>query len=117
MFTENQLREQLLRKIEQFPADKLRDIHDYINFLENSVNEPSEAYVTDTQTMDDEVDEKSLEEWFKDVDYSNREYKPGEKTYTLDEVFDEALDMMSKHYGVDMRKLSKRFQWNSLPST
>lgn len=105
MHTENELREQLMRKIKQLPADKLQDVNDYINFLENSVNETSKEYVVDSQTMDDEIDEKSLEEWYKDVDYSNRKYKPGEKTYTVDEVFDELYNRLEKHYGVDLRKL------------
>ncbi|MGI6049113.1 MAG: hypothetical protein ACOYEG_14085 [Petrimonas sp.] len=110
MLTENQLREQLMHKIKQLPADKLRNINNYINFLENSVNESSEEYVADTQTINNEIDEKNLEDWFNHVDYSNREYQPGEKTYTVDEVFDGIMDMMSEYYGMDMRKFSKRYQ-------
>jgi len=29
----------------------------------------------------------------------------GQKTYTLDESFDECCDILSKNYGVDVRKL------------
>ena len=90
MFTENQLREQLLRKIEQLPADKLQDINDYINFLENSVNEPSEAYVT---MQDSETDSVTA------IDASS------EDLYTPDEVFNELYSRLEKHYGVDLRTL------------
>ena len=90
MFTENQLREQLMRKIEQLPADKLQDINDYINFLENSVNEPSEAYVT---MQDSETDSVTA------IDASS------EDLYTPDEVFNELYSRLEKHYGVDLRTL------------
>ena len=97
MSTKKQLHEELLRKKEQ---------------ESNVLNEAAEAYnITHSTTGFDECGfEKSLEERFKNVDLSNREYKPGEKTYSLDEVFDRVMDTMSEHYGVDMRKFSKRYQ-------
>lgn len=101
MSTENQLRKQLQRKIEELPTEKLRELSDYIGFLDNAVSEPPETYVA--KELED-----NLEETFKNTDYSNREYKPNENTRTINEVFDGITDMMSAHYGMDMRKLSKR---------
>ncbi|MDO5524426.1 MAG: hypothetical protein Q4G48_10330, partial [Bacteroidia bacterium] len=87
MFTENQLRQQLLRKIEQLPPDKLRDVIDYIIFLENSVSEPAEKYIPlqeQGKTSDDFIDEV---------------------LYTPDEVFNELYNRLEKHYGVDLKTL------------
>jgi hypothetical protein len=39
------------------------------------------------------------------IEYPQVDTFDGEKTYTVDEVFDECYDILSDHYGVDVRKL------------
>ena len=39
------------------------------------------------------------------IEYPRPEEIEGQKTYSLEEVFEECYDKMSKHYGVDVRKL------------
>ena len=90
MLTENQLREQVMRKIEQLPADKLQDINDYINFLENSLNESLKEYISLQNTETDSV--------------TATDTLP-EELFTPDEVFKELYDRLEKHYGVDLRTL------------
>ncbi len=39
------------------------------------------------------------------IEYPQVDPFDGEKTYTVDEVFEECYDILSDHYGVDVRKL------------
>ncbi len=39
------------------------------------------------------------------IEYPKPAEIAGQKTYTLDEVFEECYDRMSEHYGVDVRNL------------
>lgn len=39
------------------------------------------------------------------IEYPQVDTFDGEKTYTVDEVFEECYDILSDHYGVDVRKL------------
>jgi len=41
------------------------------------------------------------------IEYPLPEGVSGQKTYTLDEVFDECIDILSEHYNVDGRKIWK----------
>ena len=43
------------------------------------------------------------------IEYPQLDTFDGEKTYTVDEVFDECIEILSNHYKVDGRKL-----WNSI---
>ncbi len=44
-----------------------------------------------------------------EIEYPENGALSGEKTYTIDEVFDGLIDKLGKHYNVDGRKV-----WNSI---
>lgn len=39
------------------------------------------------------------------IEYNLPESKPGEKTYTIEESYEECCKILSDHYNVDVRKL------------
>jgi hypothetical protein len=111
MTTENQLRKLLHQEIDALSEEDLRAIKYFIDALKHenqlSLHDPATEYVATEEDISESEDfEKGLLEVFKDHDFHTREpYKPGDKLYSLDEVFDELNQRLSKHYGVDLRTL------------
>ncbi|HPM10590.1 MAG TPA: hypothetical protein PK941_09130 [Paludibacter sp.] len=113
MTSKDQLRKQLHQEIDALSEEDLRATKYFLDALKHenqlSLHDPATEYLaTEEDIFESEDFEKGLLEAFKDHDFHTREpYKPGDKLYSLDEVFDRLTDKMSLHYGVDMRKLIK----------
>lgn len=117
MLSEDKIREELHQEIETLSDEELRATKYFIDALkqdglEQMLHDPATEYIAaEEDIFESEEFEKGLLEAFKDHDFHTREpYKPGDKLYSLDEVFDRLTDRMSLHYGVDMRKLSSRYK-------
>lgn len=87
MFTDKDLREKLYVELEDLSAEELQAVDFFIASLKQKTQkrlcEPIEVYSKASQPK--EILNETL--------------------YPLNDVFDEALDLMSRHYGMDMRRM------------
>lgn len=63
MKTETQIRNQILRRIQRIPGDKLKDLSDYVAKLEQNINKKEKilSYAGAWENMDDSVFEELTE--------------------------------------------------------
>jgi hypothetical protein len=87
MFTDKDLREKLYVELKDLSAEELQAVDVFIASLKQKRHkkfcEPIETYPKAPRTK--EILNETL--------------------YPLNEVFDEALELMSRHYGMDMRRM------------